>query len=147
MKTFYKFLVVSSICSCTLTMQQSLAGKSTIDQLSTKTVPLQTKIVVGSSISSPIVIKGIKTYDKVQEKQEDYILKRYEGYSILIDQFSFEENGHFIQSFILTNDEGEYAEIYFDISDICKSSRKLKDKNLERRIQKAKNFAKYEVNG
>lgn len=97
-------------------------------------------------MENPIVIKGIKTYDKVKEKQQDYIRKQYEDYKLVIDQFSLEDNERFIQCFVLKNDEGKYAEIYFDITDICKVSRKSKDKELEKRIQKAKDAAKYRSN-
>lgn len=97
-------------------------------------------------MDNPIVIKNVKTYDKVKEKQQDYIRKQYEDYKLLIDQFSFEDNQRFIQCFVLKNDKGEYAEIYFDITDICKAPCKSKDKELEKRIQKAKDAAKHRSN-
>lgn len=123
-------------------MQPSLAENSAAPQAPKKTVPLEEKNVPGSSMENPIVIKGAETYDKVREKQQDYIRKQYEGYKLLIDQFSLEDNQRFIQCFVLKNDEGEYVEIYFNITDICKAPCALKDKELGKRIQKAKDAAK-----
>lgn len=84
----------------------------------------------------PIVITGAKTYDKVKELQQEYIRKQYEGYSILADIFTMDDNNQkFIQYFILKNEDGKFAPIYFDITDICKASRKSKDKELMERIK------------
>lgn len=133
---FIYFHSISYFCN-------SFAGQVVINKELNDSSQSGKEITNGLSADKPIIIKGQKTYEKVKEKQDEYIQKKYEGYSVRVDILTLEKGRRFIQCFILRNDEGEHAEIYFDITDICKASRKSKDKELAERIKAVEAAAKY----
>lgn len=131
MKTLPKFFLLVSMCSSALMVQTSLGENPKKIAHSPEKDSIE-----GVSMERPILITGAKTYDKVKELQQEYIQTQYEGYSILADIFTMDDNNQkFIQYFILKNEDGKFAPIYFDITDICKASRKSKDKELMERIK------------
>lgn len=154
MKIISTLFGVVSMCIVALVAQQSLAQEllqdlAPDDPLLKKYLEWkaqsEAKAPVGSIAKKPIVLEGFKTYKEVKEKQREYIQPyREEGYTIFIDQFAQEDNEHFIQSFVLSDGQGKYIEIYFDITDICKSARRLKDAYLLRRMKAAKEFRERE---
>lgn len=91
-------------------------------------------------MENPIVIKGVKSYDKLKQKQQEYIDKRYGNYYITGNTFTMDDKDHVIHYFLLENSEGEKAIIFFDVSDICKVSRKSKNKELAEIIKVLESF-------
>lgn len=84
----------------------------------------------------PIILKKAKNYHAVKEMQENYIRQQYGNYQIIGNGLTVNSSGHFIQSYMLkNNDDEEIVHIYFDINDVCKKYKTLKDKDLKKRVE------------
>lgn len=68
--------------------------------------------------------------------QKNYIRQQYENYQIIGNGLTINSSGHFVQSYMLKNNEdGKIIHIYFDINDVRKKYKTLKDKDLKKRIE------------
>lgn len=88
-------------------------------------------------VDNPIVIRGIKEYKKVKNKQREYINENFAGYIIISTIISTpkDDKSPFIQSFILENSEGKIIQIYFDLTNIYKMRNKKCNKDLNEMIK------------
>ena len=139
MKKISKFIIlVATSSSILLTAQQSLSEEITEMGSSKKIIKIEEKIRPGVSLEHPIILKGAKNYAEIKSLQREYIRKNYEGYNILAEFFMKDKNEHFIQHFLIHDDDGNAAHIFFDISDVCKKASKQKKKENKELIERMK---------
>lgn len=141
MKKTIKIIGLTIMCYSFGIISLSLGGES-IKENKTISSENNQHAAAGFSAENPIIIKKAKEDYQLKNQQQDYIKKQYEGYYIMVDSLLLEKGNRFIQLFVLTNDEGEYAKIFFDITDSCKKYRKFRSKDMKERIKKLEELEK-----
>lgn len=94
-------------------------------------------------VDKPIVLQGIVKYDQVKYQQQEYIREHYEEYKVygISNDLPKGKDGRFIQTFYLTNDEGDEVQVSFDITDAYKA-RKHKGNSELKKLVEAKEKAR-----
>lgn len=137
MKTLLKIFISETACFFFLMGCHSF-GNQTLEQVPSLEITITPgeKAVAGTSMHNPIVLKKAKNYHAGKEMQENYIRQQYGNYQIIGNGLTINSSGHFVQSYMLKNNEdGKIIHIYFDINDVCKKYKTLKDKDLKKRIE------------
>lgn len=131
MKMPFKILIFQVICCSSLLISQSYGDPCTKKE----SICDDKKSIIGSSIENPIILKKIDKYSQIKEVQRKYIDKQYSNYYIAIEIFTMDKNGRSIQFFVLRDDEGHTARIYFDLTDTYKRLSKSRDKKTRDKIR------------
>ena len=137
MKTLLRILISGTVCVLFLMGWPSF-GNQTLEQIPSLEITVNPgeKTVVGTSMHHPVILKKAKDYPAVKEMQEKYIRERYGNYQIIGNDLTINSSEHFIQSYMLkNNDDGKIVHIYFDVNDVCKKYKKLKDSYFRKRVE------------
>lgn len=137
MKTLSKKIISATVYVLNLMVFQSF-GNQPPEQISKLeiTITPNEQSTAEASMHNPIILKKARTYHAVKEMQDSYIGKHYENYQIVGNGLTINNLGHFVQSYMLKNNEdGKIVHIYFDVNDICRKYKKLDDKNLRERVE------------
>lgn len=137
MKMFSKILIIAAVSCTPLIALKSLASEEIDMTFEPRIVEIDRneKPAVGSAISNPIVFEKLKNYRAYKFKRDNYLAKNFEGYHITVDTVMFDNKGNIIQGFVLTDDDGNTANVYFDVDDVFRKYKRIDDKELSRRVE------------
>lgn len=139
-----KVFILTTVCCSCLIVNHSFGKDITIIRPDftnpngssiEETISIKEKSFLGSSSFNPINLEKVKSYNELKFLQDKYVRENYEGYRVVGESLKINNAGRIIQSLMIENDENEYKHVYFDVDDIFRKYRRLKNKDLAERVK------------
>lgn len=112
MKSLLSIVAVVVGCFSCLTIHQAFAEDEAVPEM-------QKSEIDEASRANPIVLKGIKSADTINDALSEYVKKHFKDYKIAMYMYTM-RGDRFIEILGIRNEEGKGKLIYFDMTDVYK---------------------------